>query len=61
MLPLPQIQTVQIMKEASAYLGQAGVSFGNFLKTGATDNLTETLGISKLSSASIIQPETADM
>ena len=38
-------------ERASAYLGQAGVSFGNFLKTGATDNLTKTLGISKLSSA----------
>ena len=38
-------------ERGSAYLGQAGVSFGNFLKTGATDNLTETLGISKLSSA----------
>ena len=38
-------------ERGSAYLGQAGVSFGNFLKTGATDNLTKTLGISKLSSA----------
>ena len=37
-------------EKGSAYLGQAGVSFGNFLKTGATDNLTKTLGISKLSS-----------
>ena len=35
-------------ERASGYLGQAGVSFGNFLKTGATDNLTKTLGISKL-------------
>jgi hypothetical protein len=38
-------------ERGSAYLGLAGVSFGNFLKTGATDNLTKTLGISKLSSA----------
>jgi len=38
-------------ERGSAYLGQAGVSFENFLKTGATDNLTKTLGISKLSSA----------
>ena len=30
-------------QRASAYLGQAGVSFGNFLKTGAMDNLTKTL------------------
>ena len=37
-------------ERASGYLGQAGVSFANFLKTGATDNLTKTLGISKLSS-----------
>ncbi len=37
-------------ERASAYLGRAGVSFANFLKTGATDNLTKTLGISKLSS-----------
>ena len=37
-------------EKASAYLGQAGVSFANFLKSGATDNLTKTLGISKLSS-----------
>jgi hypothetical protein len=37
-------------ERASAYLGQAGVSFDNFLKSGATDNLTKTLGISKLSS-----------
>ena len=37
-------------ERASAYLGQAGVSFANFLKSGATDNLTKTLGISKLSS-----------
>ena len=38
-------------ERGSAYLGLAGVSFGNFLKTGATDNLTKTLGISPLSSA----------
>jgi hypothetical protein len=37
-------------ERASGYLGQAGVSFANFLKTGATENLTQTLGISKLSS-----------
>ncbi|MCS5611849.1 MAG: hypothetical protein NZ961_15630, partial [Candidatus Poribacteria bacterium] len=37
-------------ERASAYLGRAGMSFANFLKTGATDNLTNTLGISKLSS-----------
>ena len=35
-------------ERASGYLGQAGMSFANFLKTGATDNLTKTLGISKL-------------
>ena len=33
-------------ERASGYLGQAGVSFANFLKTGATENLTKTLGIS---------------
>ena len=38
-------------QRASGYLGQAGVSFGNFLKTGAMDNLTKTLGISPLSLA----------
>ena len=37
-------------ERASAYLGHAGMSVSNFLKTGATDNLTKTLGISKLSS-----------
>jgi hypothetical protein len=37
-------------ERASGYLGQAGVSFANFLKSGATDNMTKTLGISKLSS-----------
>ena len=34
-------------ERASGYLGQAGMSFANFLKTGATDNLTKTLGISE--------------
>ncbi len=28
-------------ERGSAYLGQAGVNFGNFLKEGATDNLTK--------------------
>jgi hypothetical protein len=37
-------------ERASGYLGRVGMSFANFLKTGATDNLTKTLGISKLSS-----------
>jgi hypothetical protein len=37
-------------ERASAYLGRAGMSVSNFLKTGATDNMTKTLGISKLSS-----------
>ncbi len=37
-------------ERASGYLGQAGVSFSNFLKTGAADNMTKTLGIKKLSS-----------
>jgi hypothetical protein len=36
-------------ERASAYLGRAGMSVSNFLKTGATDNLTKTLGIKKLS------------
>ena len=36
-------------ERGSAYLGRAGVSFVNFLKEGATDNLTKTLGIEKLS------------
>ena len=38
-------------EKASAYLGLAGISFYNFLKPGATDNLTKTFGISKLSVA----------
>jgi len=37
-------------ERGSGYLGRAGMSSANFLKTGATDNLTKTLGISKLSS-----------
>ncbi len=37
-------------ERGSAYLGRAGMSFSNFLRPGATDNLTKTLGISKLSS-----------
>ena len=37
-------------ERASGYLGQAGASFSNFLKTGAADNMTKTLGIEKLSS-----------
>ncbi len=37
-------------ERGSAYLGLAGMSFANFLKTGAADNLTKTLEISKLSS-----------
>jgi hypothetical protein len=36
-------------ERASAYLGRAGMSGSNFLKPGATDNLTKTLGIKKLS------------
>jgi len=37
-------------ERASGYLGQAGVSFSNFLETGAADNMTKTIGIKKLSS-----------
>ena len=37
-------------ERASAYLGRAGMSFFNFLKPGASDNLTKTLGIEKLNS-----------
>ena len=37
-------------ERASGYLGQSGVSFGNFLKTGAADNMTKTIGIEKLTS-----------
>ena len=36
----------------SAYLGMAGMSFSNFLKKGAADNLTKTLGIQNLDNAS---------
>jgi len=37
-------------ERASGYLGRAGMSFSNYLKPGAVDNLTKTLGISKLNS-----------
>ena len=37
-------------ERGSGYLGRAGVSFSNFLQTGAADNMTKTLGIEKLSS-----------
>ena len=37
-------------ERASAYLGRAGMSFSNFLSPGASDNLTKTLGIKKISS-----------
>ena len=37
-------------ERASGYLGQAGISFSNFLETGAADNMTKTIGIKKLSS-----------
>ena len=36
----------------SGYLGMAGMSFSNFLKKGAADNLTNTLGIQSLDNAS---------
>ena len=39
-------------ERASGYLGLAGMSFSNFMKKGATDNLTKTLIISKLDNAS---------
>jgi len=39
-------------ERGSGYLGQAGVSFSNFLETGAADNMTKTLGIEKLNSPS---------
>ena len=35
-------------ERASGFLGLAGMSFSNFLKKGASDNLTEVLNISKL-------------
>jgi len=37
-------------ERGSGYLGLVGMSFANFLKTGAAENLTKTLEISKLSS-----------
>jgi len=37
-------------ERASGYLGQAGVSFSNFLQTGAADNMTKTLNIEPLDS-----------
>ena len=37
---------------ASGYLGMAGMSFSNFMKKGASDNLTKTLTISNLDNAS---------
>ena len=37
-------------ERASGYLGRVGMSSANFLKTGATDNLTKTLEIEPLSS-----------
>jgi hypothetical protein len=43
-------------ERGSGYLGRAGMSSANFLKTGATDNLTKTLGISKLSSPTDYTP-----
>ena len=36
----------------SGYLGMAGMSFSNFMKSGATDNLTKTLSITSLDNAS---------
>jgi len=39
-------------ERASGYLGLAGMSFSNFMKKGASDNLTKTLTISKLDNAS---------
>ena len=35
----------------SGYLGMAGMSFSNFMKKGAADNLTNTLGIQSLDKA----------
>ena len=37
-------------ERASGYLGQAGVSFSNFLETGAAANITKTLNIAPLDS-----------
>ena len=39
-------------ERASGYLGMAGMSFSNFMKKGASDNLVKTLSISSLDSAS---------
>ena len=38
-------------ERASGYLGMAGMSFSNFMKKGATENLTNTLGITSLDSS----------
>ena len=38
-------------ERASGYLGMAGMSFSNFMKKGASDNLTNTLGITSLDSS----------
>ena len=45
---------------ASGYLGLAGMSFSNFMKKGASDNLTKTLTISKLDNASDYSTGTRD-
>ena len=47
-------------ERASGYLGQAGVSFSNFLKTGAADNMTKTLGIKNLVLQQTTQQGTGD-
>lgn len=39
-------------ERASGYLGLAGMSFSNFMKKGASDNLTKTLEITSLDNAS---------
>jgi len=39
-------------ERASGYLGMAGMTFSNFMKKGASDNLVKTLSISSLDSAS---------
>mgnify|MGYP001159893684 FL=1 len=40
-------------ERASGYMGMAGLSFGNFLKSGASDNIPKTIGITtSLTSAS---------
>ena len=38
-------------ERASGFLGLAGMSFSNFMKKGASDNLTNTLGITSLDSS----------